>query len=237
MLVPVHVPDVAVEVVKAPLGRVAGPFLRVVPPALQPILSEVNGMISHLLQGIGKVPVILNGLVELHVAHIGMPLVHPRDQGGPGWSTDRRGTVVPVQNRPGPGHLVQLRGLDLDPLSLLLEENSHISIPEIVRQDEDDVGLLSPCQRKGRSQNAQHPDESHSYPHIFFSRCGPQEAEPGESPQAISSDKVPVRSRSLRFASGCPKESDGWIPAACMKERYRLPIVRCPCSRYLGNSR
>ena len=34
MLVPVHVPDVAVEVIKAPLGRVAGPFLRGMPPAL-----------------------------------------------------------------------------------------------------------------------------------------------------------------------------------------------------------
>ena len=52
---------------------------------------------------------------------------------------------MPVQDRPGLSHLVQLRGLNLNPLALLLEENPHIPVTQIIGQDEDNVRLLSLC--------------------------------------------------------------------------------------------
>ena len=52
---------------------------------------------------------------------------------------------MPVQDRPGLSHLVQLRGLNLNPLALLLEENPQVPVTEIISQDEDDVRLLFLC--------------------------------------------------------------------------------------------
>ena len=143
MLMPVYVPDVAVEVVKAPLGRIAGPFLRGMPPTLQAILPEMDGVIPNPLQGIGKIPVILNRLVELHVAHISVPLMHPRDQRGSGGRADRSRTVMPVQDRSLRGHRVQLGSLNLSSFPLLLEENSYISVSKVICQNENNVRL--PC--------------------------------------------------------------------------------------------
>ena len=64
---------------------------------------------------------------------------------------------MPVQDRPGLGHSVQFGSLDLNPLALLLEENPHVPVTEIVGQDEDDVGLLSLCNQRGGPQDEEHP--------------------------------------------------------------------------------
>ena len=83
MLVPVHVPHVAIEIIKSAFRRIAGPFFRRIAPALQPVLAQMDGVITCFLKGVGKIPIIFDGLVELHVAYVRVALVHASYEGGP----------------------------------------------------------------------------------------------------------------------------------------------------------
>ena len=92
----------------------------------------MDGVITCLLQGVGKIPIILDGLVELHVANVRVALVHPRYEGGPGWSANGSGTIMPVHDRAGHGHLIQFRSFNLNPFALLLKQNAEVAVAQVV---------------------------------------------------------------------------------------------------------
>ena len=110
MFVAVHVAHVSEIIIEAAVQRVRRPVGR---PAfrlsLQAPLTDRRGRVARLTQYGGERVVVCDRLVELVVAHIGVALMHAREQRGPRGRADRRRTVVVRQARAFVGETVELR--------------------------------------------------------------------------------------------------------------------------------
>ena len=128
--------------------------------ALQAPFADAGGGVAGVFQHAGEGVVVLQRLVELIVAHVGVALMHTQNQRRARGRADGRGAVMVAKLDSFFGQHVEIgrlkgRHVRLAGLTpFVLKEHADIADAQVVGQDEDDVGLaLGGATKDVRKQN------------------------------------------------------------------------------------
>ena len=144
--VSVAVSDVAVEGIKASLGRIGRPILGgevvilAVRGPLQTVLAHEPGAVAGRFHHGCKRVVVRECLIELVVTNLGMSLMDATEQRRSAGGADGRRTVVCPQLHALGGHRVEHRGaVPLWVVGQILVQHTKVPPAHVVEQDEDDI--------------------------------------------------------------------------------------------------